>query len=168
MLSYVGPFNFNYISTENMRIFVLSQCLQSAIITWKIESESYPTLCDTMDYIACQVPLSIEFSRQEYWSRQPFPSSEDLPDLGIEPRSPALQEDTLPSEPPKKPDNMQSYVQNAILQHAETLLVQRTGPESLTAFESHKLYRINTKRCDNFIPPGVETMEELSKNENNT
>ena len=40
--------------------------------------------------IACQVPLSLGFSRQEYWSRQSFPSSGDLPDPGIKLRSPAL------------------------------------------------------------------------------
>ena len=40
---------------------------------------------------ACQTRLSIGFSRQEYWSRLPFPSPGDLPDLGIEPRSLALQ-----------------------------------------------------------------------------
>ena len=40
--------------------------------------------------IACQTPLSIEFSRQEYWGWEPFPSPGDLPDPGIEPRSPAL------------------------------------------------------------------------------
>ena len=38
------------------------------------------------------------FSRQEYWSGQPFPSPEDLPDPGIEPGSPALQADSLPFE----------------------------------------------------------------------
>ena len=38
------------------------------------------------------------FSRQEYWSELPFPSPEDLPDPGIEPRSPSLQADSLPSE----------------------------------------------------------------------
>ena len=43
------------------------------------------------------------FSRQEYWSGLPFPSPGDLPDPGIEPRSPALQADTLPSEPQGKP-----------------------------------------------------------------
>ena len=42
------------------------------------------------------------FSRQEYWSGLPFPSPGDLPDPGIEPRSPALQADALPSEPPGK------------------------------------------------------------------
>ena len=49
-----------------------------------------------------QPPLSMGFSRQEYWSRLPFLSPEDLPDLGIEPGSPALQADSLPSEPPGK------------------------------------------------------------------
>ena len=47
---------------------------------------------------ARQVPLSIRFSRQEYWSGWPFPSLADLPNPGIEPGSPALQADSLPSE----------------------------------------------------------------------
>ena len=47
--------------------------------------------------VACQAPLSMEFSRQEYWSGLPFPSPGDLPDPGIEPGSPALQADSLPS-----------------------------------------------------------------------
>ena len=50
--------------------------------------------------VAYQSPLSMGFSRQEYWSGLPFPSPGDLPDPGIEPRSPTLQADTLPSEPP--------------------------------------------------------------------
>jgi len=41
--------------------------------------------------VAQQVPLAMGFSRQEYWSGLPFPSPGDLPDPGIEPRSPALQ-----------------------------------------------------------------------------
>ena len=45
----------------------------------------------------------MEFSRQEYWSGLPFPSLGDLPDQGIEPGSPALQEDSFPSEPQGKP-----------------------------------------------------------------
>ena len=44
------------------------------------------------------------FSRQEYWSGLPFPSPGDLPNPGIEPGSPALQADTLTSEPPGKPN----------------------------------------------------------------
>ena len=49
--------------------------------------------------IAYQAPLSLGFSRQEYWSGLPFPSLADLPDPGIEPRFPTLLADALPSEP---------------------------------------------------------------------
>ena len=50
--------------------------------------------------LAHQAPLSMGFSRQEYWSVLPFPSSGDLPDPRIKPRSPTLQADVLTSEPP--------------------------------------------------------------------
>ena len=53
--------------------------------------------------VAHQAPLSMEFSRQEYWSGLPFPSPGDLPDPGIEPRSPTLQADTSSTEPPGNP-----------------------------------------------------------------
>ena len=53
--------------------------------------------------VAYQAPLSMEFSRQEYWSGLPFPFPEDLPNPGIETRSPALQADALSSEPLVKP-----------------------------------------------------------------
>ena len=53
--------------------------------------------------VAYQASLSIGFSRQEYWSGLPFPSAGDLPDPGIEPRSPTLEADALTSEPPGKP-----------------------------------------------------------------
>ena len=52
-------------------------------------AQSCPTLCDPWT-VAYQVPLSMEFSRQEYWSGLPFPSPGDLPDPGTEPGSPAL------------------------------------------------------------------------------
>ena len=48
--------------------------------------------------VACQAPLSTGFSWQEHWSGLPFPSPADLHDPGIEPRSPALQADSLPTE----------------------------------------------------------------------
>ena len=53
--------------------------------------------------MACQAPLSMEFSRQEYWSGFPFPFPGDLPDPGIKPSSPALKAGSLLSEPPGKP-----------------------------------------------------------------
>ena len=55
------------------------------------------TLCDPMDYTV------LEFSRPEHWSQQPFPSPGDLPNPGIEPGSPALQVDSLPTELSGKP-----------------------------------------------------------------
>ena len=51
----------------------------------------------------CEALLSMEFSRQEYWSGLPFPSPGDLPDPGIEPGFPALQANSILSEPPRKP-----------------------------------------------------------------
>ena len=53
--------------------------------------------------VTCLAPLSMEFSRQEYWSGLPFPSPGDLSNPGIKPGSPALQADSLLSEPPGKP-----------------------------------------------------------------
>ena len=61
-----------------------------------------PTLCDPWT-VAHHTPPSMGFSRQEYWSGLPFPSPGDLPDPGIEPRSPTLQADALTSAPPGKP-----------------------------------------------------------------
>ena len=52
--------------------------------------------------VALQAPLSMEFSRQQYWSWLPFPSPGDLPDSGIKPKCPALQADSLLSELPWK------------------------------------------------------------------
>ena len=57
------------------------------------------TLCNPMDCTAHQAPLSMEFSKQEYWSGLPFLSPGDLPNPGIEPGCPALQADSLLSEP---------------------------------------------------------------------
>ena len=54
--------------------------------------------------VAYQAPLSMGFSRQEYWSGLPFPFPGDLPNPGIKPRPPELQADALPSEPPGKPN----------------------------------------------------------------
>ena len=51
----------------------------------------------------CQAPPSMEFSKQEYWGELPFPFPGDLPDPGVKLESPALQADSLPSEPPTNP-----------------------------------------------------------------
>ena len=67
-----------------------------------MKSLSHVRLFATPWTVARQAPLSMGFSRQEYWSGLPFSSPGDLPEPGIEPRSPTLQADTLPSEPPGK------------------------------------------------------------------
>ena len=58
-----------------------------------------PTLCNPMD-CSLLVPLSMDFSRQEYWSGLPFPSPGHIPNPAIEPGSPTLHANSLPSEPP--------------------------------------------------------------------
>ena len=62
-------------------------------------------LFTTLWTAARQAPLSVEFSKQEYWSGMPFPYPGDLPNTGIQPGSPALQADSLLSESPGKPKN---------------------------------------------------------------
>ena len=64
----------------------------------KVKSFSRVRLFVTPWTVAYQAPQSMEFSRQEYWSGLPFPSLGDLPNPGIEPGSPALQADSLPSD----------------------------------------------------------------------
>ena len=66
-------------------------------------TKSCPTLA-TLYTVACQVSLSRGFSRQEYWSGLLVPYPGDLPNPGIEPKSPALQANSLPTEPPRKPN----------------------------------------------------------------
>ena len=82
---------------------------------WATEHTQKQTQNNTADHVqlfatlwtvAYQAPQSMEFFRQEFWSGLSFPSLGDLPDPGIEPRSPALQADALASEPPGKPNRI--------------------------------------------------------------
>ena len=75
-------------------------------VGWKCQWLSHVCLLVTPWTGAHQAPLSMKFSRQEYWSGLPFPSAGDLPDPGIELCSSALQGDSLPSEPLGKPSPM--------------------------------------------------------------
>ena len=72
--------------------------------------------------VTYQAPLSMGFSRQEYWSGLPFPSPRDLPDPGIESESPALQADALTSEPPGKPKGNHKQQQKVTLQNGRKYL----------------------------------------------
>ena len=75
----------------------------SSVVKVKVKLLSHVRLFVTPWTVAYQASPSMGFSRQEYWSGLPFPSPVDLPDPGIKPGSPALQADTLPTEPPGKP-----------------------------------------------------------------
>ena len=98
----------------NQFTFTLNLCLslppawKDLILQWNMYTISSITLpkfsCSVMSYsrpqiLAHQAPLFMEFSRQEYWSGLPFLSPGNFPDPGIEPGSPALQADSLVSEP---------------------------------------------------------------------
>ena len=69
---------------------------------YKVKSLSCVRLFATAWSVAYQAPPSMGFSRQEYWSGVPLPSPGDLPDPGIEPRSPDCRQTALSSEPPGK------------------------------------------------------------------
>ena len=74
--------------------------LRQGLARKKVKSLSHIQIFATPWTVACQIPLSMGFFRQEYWSGLPFPSPGDLPNPGMETGSPALQGDSLPSEPP--------------------------------------------------------------------
>ena len=76
--------------------------IQNYVYSESEVAQSCPTLCHPWT-VAYQAPPSMGFSGQEYWSGLSCPSPGDLPDPGIEPRSPALQADALTSVPPGKP-----------------------------------------------------------------
>ena len=81
------------------QFFILN--LLSGLGLLKVKSLSRVLFFATPWTVAYHTP-SMGFSRQENWSGLPFPSPGDLPDQGIEPRSPALQANSLPTEPPRK------------------------------------------------------------------
>ena len=84
-------------STNKILVVIFTLLMDGGLVT-----ESCPTLA-TPWTVALHAPLSMGFSRQEYWSGLPFPSPGDLPKPGIEPGSPALQADPLPTELQGKP-----------------------------------------------------------------
>ena len=105
-------------------------------------TQSRSTLCNSMD---CQVPLSMQFSRQEDWDQLPFLSPGDLPSPGMETGSPALHADSLPSEPQGKPNRSKGH--NII----SLLLVQAADNKSLEQWIT--VYLLNILA---FGGPGLE------------
>ena len=91
----------------------------------------------------CQTPLSMEFSRQEYWSRWLFPSPRDLRDPRIEPRSPVFQADSSLSEPAGKPNIM-------VLWHLIEIVLNFTSQAPLAMGFSRQEYKSGSP----FLSPG--------------
>ena len=98
---YVPQLLYPFICRWKSRLFPCSSYCKKE--RKEVKSLSHVRLFVTPRTIACQAPPSMEISRQDYWSALPFPSPGDLPDPGIKSRSPALQADSLLSEPPGKP-----------------------------------------------------------------
>ena len=111
---------YNY---EDFSIFTLlyNHCVN------KCQSVSHARFFATPWTVDCQAPpLSMEFSRQEQQSGQPVPFPGDLPDQGLEPRSSALQADSLLSEPPGQPPLSNSTIFSAPPE--ETLYLSKINP----------------------------------------
>ena len=103
--SCIGRQNLYHCGTWEDQIYIhihMCVCVCVCVCEMKVlVAQSYPNFCDPMDYNPPGFSVHGDFSGRNT-SRYSFPSLGDLPDPGIEPRSPALQGDSLPSEPPGK------------------------------------------------------------------
>ena len=104
---FIVQFSHPYVTTG--KTIALTRQTFVGKVKVKVKLHSRVQLFETPWTVAHQAPLSIAFSRQKYWSGLPFPSPGDLPDPGIEPRSPTLQADALTSEPPGKQSNVSVF-----------------------------------------------------------
>ena len=117
LLGHIQFFSLNHVTDKKTKTRMLWSLQYTAISSkgvsrsspysiqssfWNVNWQSFSCvwLFATLWTVAGQVPLSMEFSRQEYWSGQPFPSPGDIPDSGIKLGSPSLKPDSVPSEPP--------------------------------------------------------------------
>ena len=111
MIALIRLLSFsNFKASEMYLIVQLLEYYSSSCLV----AQSYPTESCNLWTVAHQASPSMEFSRQEYWSGLPFPSPGDLSNPGIEPRSPALQADSLPAEPQEKPTTIMSLLINIV------------------------------------------------------
>ena len=118
-------------------------------------------LLATLWTVARQPPLSMGFSRQEYWSGLAFPSPGDLPDPGIEPRSPTLEADALTSEPPGKPEHNLKLLQES--KAGSTREQGQTEMSVKTVTKWSKKYcdsehRVHQEVNENCLPNVVDSM----------
>ena len=102
-------------------------------------AKSYTTL-ETPWTVARQAPLYMIFPRQEYWGGLPFPSPGDIPNSGMEPRSPALQANSLPTEPPGKTFFYGKYfkITNNLLPHCPNCQVSTDNTQTLILYHAKK------------------------------
>ena len=94
--------------------------------------------------VACQAPLSLGFPRQEYLSRLPFPSPEDLPNPGIEPQSPTFQADCLPSEPPGTPLRREGHPVNSTPPASVITHIVESQTECLYSSLAHLEFKVKS------------------------
>ena len=92
-------------SQHSLILLAKSTFLINEIVVFVSLLSSVQFFCSPMDYIVCEAPLSLGFSRQEYWNGLPFPFPVVLLDTGIEPMPPALAGEFFITEPPGKPIN---------------------------------------------------------------
>ena len=124
MFSYSSPHGFpqdiGYISL----CYTVGPCCLSILL---LLFSCYVKLFVTPWTRALQASLSMEFSRQAYWSGLPFPSPRNLPDPGTEPGSPALQADSLPSEPPGSTQLCGRYALSQVMEWYSKLCAAARG-----------------------------------------
>ena len=116
----------------------------NVILSERVKSLSRVRLFATPWTVAHQAPLSMGFSRQEYWSGLPFPSPGDLPSPGIEPRSPALQADALTSVPPGKPSGNKKFRINKLTLRLKQL--QKKDQTKYTVNRRKEIIKIRASR----------------------
>ena len=146
--------------------FLLLTCQKvKEIIVVVVQSLSRALLFATPWTVACQAPLSMGFSRQEYWSGLPFPSPGDLPDPGIEHGSPTLHEDSFPSQPPGKPKRDYSFSQikagPGLISRSPRLVVLSSLP---TTTKFHYVYQAGPWQEEDTTPRSEYFRQRLIKN----
>ena len=120
----------------------------------KVKSLSRVRLFVTQWSVAYQAPQSMGFCRQEYWSGLPLPSPGGLSNPGIEPGSPALQADSLPSKPPGKPEFQGWNLSNYNKKDAKALAIGLFITESSVTMKYSKQDKCSTIYC--FLIHGYE------------
>ena len=129
---------------NHIYIYIYIYIYISSIIYFRVSdvAQSCPTLCDSMDCNLLGSSIHGIFPGKINWSGLPFPSPEDLPNLGIEPGSSTLQADALPSELPRKLSSIYLYVN-----FLETSGILDWDFLGLLLFLNHQIHWFVSSRC---------------------